>query len=254
MVLLLVGCAAERSEPPRSVLISDYRANAILRFDDGMFAGTFAESNRPAGLRLGDDGALYAAGFGRGDVVRYDMASGAMMGVFYWDTTELEEPVQLRFHGDELVVLGNDTNNLVVLARDGSLVRTIGYSQIRNAHDFVIDEHGRALIATDSHVQIWDLASGTQIGELGRKDLQLATSITTRDDEIYVADQGRDAVLELTSGRVIVTGLHDPVGIEAVGDDLYILDAEGLARFDGEALSRVIPRDHLQSPRAFTFF
>jgi hypothetical protein len=177
-----------------------------------------------------------------------------MMGVFYWDTTELEEPVQLRFHRDELVVLGNDTNNLVVLARDGSLVRTIGYSQIRNAHDFVIDEHGRALIATDSHVQIWDLASGTQIGELGRKDLQLATSITTRDDEIYVADQGRDAVLELTSGRVIVTGLHDPVGIEAVGDDLYILDAEGLARFHGEALSRVIPRDHLQSPRAFTFF
>lgn len=252
MVLLLVGCAAEPSEFPRSVLISDYRANAILRFDDGVFTGTFADANRPAGLRVAD-GVVYAAGFGRGDVTRYDLASGQSMGLFYWDTTELEEPVQLRFHGDELVVLGNDTNNLVVLRDDGALMRSIGYPQIRGAHDFVIDDLGRAWVATETHVQIWDLASGTQVGEVGRGDLLFATSIALAGETAYVADWERDQILELPGGRVVVDGLHDPIAIERIDGDLYILDADGLARFDGEALSRSIAPDHLQWPRAFTF-
>src|SRR5688572_12856706 len=114
-LLVLVGCAAEPVEPS-TLLISDYRANAIFRYDGvtGEFLGTFAQGSeqrvdRPAGLRKGPDDQLYTAGFGRGEVVRYDLASGRMMDVFYWDTALLEEPVELAFHGNELVVLGNDT-------------------------------------------------------------------------------------------------------------------------------------------------
>ena len=264
MVLLvtLVGCAAEPAAPS-TLFISDYRANAIYRYDGatGEFLGTFAEGSaqhvdRPAGVRLGPNDQLYAAGFGRGEVIRYDVHSGQMMDVFYWDTTLLEEPVELVFDRDELVVLGNDTNNIVVLAADGSLSRTFGYPDIRGAHDFVIDR-GRVLVATEPAVQIWDLASGTQLGELGRGDLVLATSIAVHEETIYVADWDRDAILAYPGGRVIAYGLRDPISIDFEGGELYVLDANGISRVDvetGEHLARLVARDdRLLYPRAFTF-
>lgn len=262
LLLVLVGCTAD-APPPSTLFITDYQANAIFRYDGltGEFLGTFAEGSeqrvdRPAGVRLGPHDQLYTAGFGRGDVVRYDVHSGQMMDVFYWDTTLLEEPVELVFHKGELVVLGNDTNNIVVLAPDGSLARTFGYPHIRGAHDFVIDR-GRVLVATEPAVQIWDLASGTQLGELGRGELDLATSIAVRGETIYVADWARDAILTFPGGRVLADGLRDPISIDIEGDDLYVLDATGMHRYDaetGDHLAHIVVRDeYLVAPRAFTF-
>jgi hypothetical protein len=262
-LLVLVGCAAEPAPEPRTLLVSDYRANAIFRYDGntGEFLGTFAEGSeqrvdRPAGVRLGPDDHLYAAGFGRGEVVRYDRHSGRMMDVFYWDTRLLEEPVELVFHGDELVVLGNDTNNIVVLAPDGSLARTFGYPHMRGAHDFVI-AGDRVLVATEPAVQVWDLASGTQLGEFGRGDLVFATSIAVRGETTYVADWDRDCIMTFPDRRVLVAGLRDPVSIDIVDDELYVLDADGIHRFDaetGDHHSQLVARDdRLVWPRAFTF-
>ena len=255
-LLMLVGCTQQPE--PSTLFISDYRASSIFRYDGatGEFLGALDKVDRPAGVRLGPNDQLYAAGFGRGEVVRLDVHSGRMMDVFYWDTTLLEEPVELVFEQDELVVLGNDTNNLVVLAPDGSVARTFGYPVMRNAHDFVIDR-GRVLVATEPAVQIWDLASGTQIGEMGREDLVLATSLAMRGDKVLVADWERNAIVELPTGRIVVTGLHDPISIDVFDDDLYVLDATGLHRFDaetGDHLSQLVARDdRLVSPRAFTF-
>src|SRR5687768_6456234 len=150
-LLALVGCAAEPTQEPGTLFISDYRANAIFRYDGATF-DVFAEIDRPAGMRVGPNDQIYTAGFGRGQVLRHDLNSGQMMGVFYWDTALLEEPVELVWHGDQLVVLGNDTNNIVVLAPDGGLARTFGYPDIRQAHDFVIDRDGRVLVATEPAV------------------------------------------------------------------------------------------------------
>lgn len=256
-LLMLVGCTQPEPEPS-TLFISDYRANSIFRYDGvtGEFLGALDQVDRPAGLRLGPNDQLYAAGFGRGEVVRLDVHSGHMMDVFYWDTTLLEEPVELVFEQDQLVVLGNDTNNIVVLAPDGSVARTFGYPVMRNAHDFVIDR-GRVLVATEPAVQIWDLASGTQIGEMGRQDLVLATSLAMHGDNVLVSDWDRDAIVELPTGRIVVTGLRDPVSIDVVGDDLYVLDANGLGRYDaetGDHLSQLVTRDdRLIWPRAFTF-
>lgn len=263
-LLVLVGCVAEPVEEPRTLFISDYRASAIYRYDGrtGEFLDTFAQGSsqrvdRPAGLRVGPDAQLYTAGFGRGDVVRYDLASGQMMGVFYWDTTLLEEPVELMFHGDELVVLGNDTNNLVVLAPDGTVARTFGYPVMRAAHDFAIDDTGRVLVVTEPAVQIWDLAAGVQIGELGRDQLALATSIALAGDTIYVADWERDQILTYPGGHVLVDGLTDPISIEVDDGALYALDATGMTVFDaetGERRAQLVARgDRLQWPRGFLF-
>src|SRR5688500_16103437 len=171
-LLLVVGCSAAEAPEPSTLFISDYRASAIFRYDGvtGEYIDTIEKLDRPAGMRLGPNEQLYAAGFGRGEVVRYDVHSGRMMDVFYWDTALLEEPVELAFHGDELVVLGNDTANVVVVGPDGALVRTFGYPVIQQAHDFVIDGT-RMLIATDPAIQIWDLATGRQLGEAGRGHL-----------------------------------------------------------------------------------
>lgn len=263
LVLLgLLGCTSPAAPEPSTLLVSDYRANAIFRYDGvtGEFLGTFAAGSeqrvdRPAGVRLGPDGQLYTAGFGRGDVVRYEVPTGRMMDVFYWDTRLLEEPVELAFDGAELVVLGNDTNNIVVVAPDGSLARTFGYPLIQGAHDFVIDAARRVLVATDTAIQVWDLATGTRLGTFGERDLLRATSIAQREGVTYVADWDRDCIMTFPEGRVLVAGLRDPINIDFHGDELYVLDATGIQRFDpetGEPLGVLVHRDeHLQWPRAF---
>src|SRR5688572_25435870 len=113
VVSFLIGCS-ESGSTATSLFIADYAADAIVQFDgtSGALIGVFASGveqrvDRPASVQRGPDGNLYTAGFGRGDVVRYDLSSGEMMDVFFADTTLLEEPVELLFHGDELLVLGN---------------------------------------------------------------------------------------------------------------------------------------------------
>lgn len=266
--LAILGCAeAAPAAIPSQLFISDYRANAIFRYDGvtGAFDGVFAEGsaqhvNRPAGVRLGPAHQLYAAGFGRGEVVRYDVHSGAMMDVFYWDTALLEEPVELAFHGEDLVVLGNDTNNIVVIGPDGRAARTFGYPVMRGAHDFVIVDD-RVYVATERAIQVWDLAAGTQLATFGTPDeLALAVSIASdRDGTLLVADWERDRIVRYTADGaflgVVVGDLESPISLE-VGLDgaLYVLGAAGLHRLDGGARSLLVaPDDRLLWPRAFTF-
>jgi len=267
-----VGCAeAEPATVASQLFISDYRANAIFRYDgaSGDFVGVFAEGseqhvNRPAGVRLGPAHQLYAAGFGRGEVVRYDVHSGAMMDVFYWDTALLEEPVELAFRGDELVVLGNDTNNLVVIGPDGRAVRTFGYPIMRGAHDFAFGAGDRAYVATERAIQVWDVATGVQLETFGTPDeLALATSIAVgRDGVLVVADWERDRLVRYAADGVflgeLVGGIESPISVD-VGPDgaLYVLGAAGLHRLDattGDHLALLVARDdRLQWPRGFTF-
>ena len=153
---MLAACAADPEPAEISLFVSDYRANAIVRYDTaGALIDVFAEGaeqrlDRPVNVKRGPDGMLYSVGFGRGDINRYDLVSGAMADVFYWDTRMLEEPVDLEFRGDQLFVLGNDTKNLVEIDRAGAFVREFGYPTMRGAQDFVIDGE-LAYVATESH-------------------------------------------------------------------------------------------------------
>ncbi len=290
MIVTLAAACTTEPEPrcdlctqlPSTLFITDRGANAIVRYDgvSGAFRDVFAAGSadgldRPSSVRLGPSGHIYLAGFGKGDVTRYDLASGSNMGVFYWDTTLLEEPVELMFHGEQLVVLGKDTHNVVVLAPDGHVASVIGSPDLRAAHDLVIDGD-LAYIGTDTHpqlgttIQVWSLATGTLVRQLGTIDqLASATSLTLGPDHrLYVCDNQRDqvVVLDPETGDLLdvlvpaASGLLEtPISLDFGPDGaLYVLDARGLHRLNphtGDELSLFVDVQdgHLKGPRSFTF-
>lgn len=263
--------------PPSTLFVTDYDANAIFRYrGNGEFLGVFAAGaeqrvDRPARVRFGPDGALYAAGFGRGDIVRYDAQSGALHDVFYWDTTLLEEPVDLVFAGSELVVLGNDTRNAVVLDASGAAMREFGAPTMRAAQAFAL-AGSELFVATESHpalgsaIQVWDLASGALVRHFGAPgELEFPTGIALGPDGLlYASDYalGRVVRFDPATGAArgaFLEGLSSPVEL-AFGPDgaLYVLDAIGLHRFDAAtgaygALVASTGDGHLARPVSFLF-
>ena len=292
VAVLSSGCAAEpevdcdacRPRPPSTLFVTDRGGDSILRYDGvtGQFEDVFASGlasriDRPSSVRLGPSGHLYLAGFGRGDVVRFDIESGAMMDVFYWDTTLLEEPVELLFRGDDLVVLGNDTQNAVVIGADGKATRSFGYPDMRAAHDFVMSpDESTVYVATDTHpqlgsaLQVWDAASGAMVHHFATaSELAAATSVALGGDGLlYTCDYERNQILRFdpqtgTLAGIVVdatSGLLDaPVSIDFGPDGaLYALDRLGIHRIDpdtGRELSLLISvgDGHNEAPRSFTF-
>lgn len=279
--LLATGCAVEPVEPsddlhPGALFVTDRGGDAILRYDTmtGDLLGVFAEGDakrveRPSSVRLGPDGHIYMAGFGHGEVVRYDALSAHMMGVFFWDTGELEEPVELLFRGNDLVVLGNDTNNAVVIDSTGTLVRNFGAPDMLGAYDCAFGPDGLLYVGVPSHIdhgtaiQVWDVDTGTLQRHFGTYDqLATATGIAFGDGFIYVADHERDQVVRFDAatggprGVLVADGLVDPVSLD-VGPDgaLYIVDATGVKRFHDGTLSPFIAAGDgtLVQPRSVTF-
>ncbi len=273
-------CEACRPRPPSTLFVTDRGGDSILRYDgvtgqfDDVFAsGLAARIDRPSSVRLGPSGHLYLAGFGQGDVVRFDVESGAMMDVFYWDTQLLEEPVELLFRGDDLVVLGNDTQNAVVIDAKGAATRSFGYPDMRAAHDFVMSpDETTVYVATDSHPQLgsalqaWDATTGTMLRHFGTaSELTSATSVALGGDGLlYACDYERNEIVRFdpATGALLgtVTGQLDaPVSIDFGPDGaLYALDRLGIHRIDpdtGEELSLLIAvgDGHNEAPRSFTF-
>ena len=271
-----------RDVEPSTLFVVDRTGDSILRYDGttgellGVFAaGADARIDRPSSVRLGPNGLLYLAGFGRGEIIRYDAYTGALADVFYWDTRLLEEPVELLFGGDDLVVLGNDTRNAVVIAPDGSAVNSFGPPDMRSAHDVVIGPDGHLYVTTVSHpelgsaVQVWDLATGTLLRHFGSyAELAAATGATLGPDGLlYLCDYERDQVLRydpLTGALIDVlvppgAGLLDPLSLDFGPDGaLHVLDATGIHRVDpatGELLELLVAigDGHLEGPRSFTF-
>ncbi len=273
---MLAACAELPERPVSStVYISDYRANAIVRYDlDGSLIDVFAAGaeqrvDRPASVRRGPDGQLYSAGFGRGDINRYD-DTGQMTDVFYWDTRLLEEPVELEFQDDHLFVLGNDTKNLVEIDAAGGFVRELGYPLMRGAQDFVLDGQ-LAYVATEHHpqlgasLQVWDLDSGTLTRSFASLDeVAFASGLTLHDNTLLISDLERGTITRFDPATgdnlgIVVEGLVLPVEID-IGPDgrLYALDLTGLHAFDattGASLGTLIEvaGGPLERPLGFTF-
>lgn len=273
--MLLAACTEPVIDAPTAVYVSDYRANAIVRYDlGGELIDVFAEGaeqrvDRPASVRRGPDGALYSAGFGQGDINRYD-DTGQMTDVFYWDTRLLEEPVELEFRGEHLFVLGNDTKNLVEIDAAGRFVRELGYPLMRGAQDFVLDGQ-LAYVATEHHpqlgasLQVWDLETGALTRSFAKFDeVAFASGLTLHDHTLLISDLERGTITRFDPATgdnlgIVVQDLLLPVEID-IGPDgrLYALDLTGLHAFDattGAALGTLIEvaGGPLERPLGFTF-
>src|SRR5262245_17192941 len=96
------------------MFVADRSANRILEFDgvSGEWLGDGPSVDRPSSVRFGPDHKMYVAGFGGSEILRVDAGTKSE---FFQDTEILEEPVELLFRGPELVVLGHDTHNAIVI-------------------------------------------------------------------------------------------------------------------------------------------
>lgn len=268
-VAISVAACGDNLEPPAPsvMFVADRGANRIVQFDGitGEWLGELASIDRPSSVRLGPDHMLYIAGFGDSAITRID-ASGAPSDMFYKDTEVLEEPVELVFHGAELVVLGHDTHNAIVIDPSGAMVHDVGYPDMRGAHDFSFGSDGLLYVATEhdaslgTAIQVWDLALGTMIDRFATLDqLANATGITAIDDALYVTDYERGRLVRFTGPDmvVLVDDLVHPISIEQGPDGLlYIIDERGIHRYDvdGTYVSLFAPIDeHLVVPRNASF-
>ena len=284
---LAAACAPGESPGARAgetwMLVADRDADSILRYDaatgafiDLVAIGSEIGAAGPSTVRTGPDGLLYVIGFARASVVRYDLAARTPLGVFFQDTSVLEEPVELLFDRDELVVLGNDSRTAVVIARDGTLADVFGYPDLRATHDQLLGPDRMLYIGTDSHpalgtaIQVWDPARGVRVRDFATVDeLGSATGIALGPDGLlYACDSFRDQVVrfEPSTGRVdavLIAGesrqLSAPVSLDfGPGGDLYVVDDLGVAVFSphtGQLLARLVEvgDGHLVGPRSLTF-
>ncbi len=265
------------------LLVADRDADQILRYDaaDGAFvdvvaSGTAIGAAGPSSVRMGPDGLLYVIGFARATVARFDLAAGAPAGVFYQDSGVLEEPVELLFRRGDLVVLGNDTRNAVIVAPDGALSSDFGYPDMRAAHDLLLAPDGLLYVGIDSHpalgtaIQVWDPERGARVRDFaGLDDIASATGLALGPDGLlYACDSYRDQVVSFdpatgrTNAVLVAPGsgiLQGPASLDFAPDgSLYVVDELGVAVVDpesGELVSRLLAvgDGHLVRPRSLTF-
>ncbi len=270
LVLVLGGCTAApavscptgadcdvQETEPGVLLVADRATNYVSRWASGAgdFLGHFIEPNNtrtngPTALAFRDDGHAFVANFRRGEVLSYDGFSGRFNRVFFHDSFMLEEPVAIRFRNDHMFLLGNDTRNLLVLDDQGEVVKELGRSVIRYAHDFRFGPDGLVYIATSwdpkraGMVQVWDVDRGVRVRSFGTADeLDEATSLTFGPDGLlYVSDVVSERVVRFDprTGDMIDTfvdasdGLVRPCALEfGAGADLYVISDVDVLRFHG---------------------
>lgn len=290
-LVLALACSACASGAPRdrmapgqvSLLVADRDADAVFRYDAAtgeyqglVTTGVAIGAERPSSVRLGPDGLLYVIGFERAAVARLRLEGGADAEIFFRDSSVLEEPVELLFRDDDVVVLGNDTRNAVMVGPDGVLASDFGYPDMRAAHDFLLAPDDLLYVGIDSHpafgtsIQVWDPAVRGRVADFGQLDeIASATGLALGPDGLlYTCDSYRDQVLSFdpASGRLaalVVDGasglLQGPVSLDFAPDGtLFVVDDLGVAVVDphtGAVISRLLEvgDGHLVRPRNLMF-
>lgn len=258
-----VACA-EPAEvgPPLEVWVADQGAGELLVADaDGVRvvadAGSVGDGFAPSAVAFDGD-AVVVADFGTGTLLTLD-PGGEVLGRTRPDPAQpvrIEEPCGLRVSGEHLLVLANDSRNLVELTRDGRVVRELGADRpLRSAHGF--DELGDDLVIVASSpttpdaglLGVHDLRTGERVAELGSwPTLQEATGVAALDDgTVAVVDwfSGRVTGWDPASGAqiaVLAEGLPHPVGVTRGPDGgLFVLADDGVWRVDDGGAALLVP-------------
>lgn len=253
---LFVGCIACAADDPGVVAVTHLDAGVVRTYDlaTGSPADVWSPTDRavsPAALWASDEG-LVVTDFRTGDVLRrsWDGAWSTLhSNAGLLPPLRLEEPCALADADGALLVLGNDSRNLVVLGEGAAMDATL-----RGAHDVAVEGDGTVWVGTSpvqrglGLVQRRDLATGALVGHLAPyPDVAEATAVLRQGDALLVADWFSGAVTawDPDSGAalgVVADGLDGPVALaEAPDGALLVLDMAGLWRIDARGAVVVAP-------------
>ena len=276
----LEACPASRGDGPFSILVADRDRDAIVRLDpdgvreDLVTASAHGETNpeyidRPVDVALGPAGDVYVANFGRGSILRFDAESGAYLGIAFHDVLVLEEPSALHWMDDRLLVVGNDSGNVLTLDTEGQLLGTAGDGWLRGPLDLAVEPstglvHVTAQATGDVHgVQAWDLETSERDSDYGpREMLGITVGVTfdCRGDVIVAGPTGVHLLEPDQDGgfapvRALSTQPASRLRTDPAGD-VWMSSRDGLSRLDRSAGAFVLVHeadDLLVDPRGFTF-
>ena len=265
------------SDEPFELIVADRGGNAIRRYDGVIGAplssitegadGWGGALDRPVDVAVGPDDALYVANFGPSSVLR--LASDGTAERFYFDSFVLEEPIAVQWHDDTLLVLGNDSGNLVKLAADGALQSEFGHEELRFPLDMVVGEDGVAKVIvqpgpgdTDT-IQEWDVRSEERVTSWGAPESLVAPQGIASDciERTFISTGAQAWSLLRIEGSSSepVDAIVETPGRLDVGPDgrVYISSPIGIHRYDPSthAVELFIPtgRGGLVDPRGMAF-
>lgn|GEM_PF-2351612 len=185
----MARCAVAR-ERATEVLVADRARHAIVAVDvaSGRVLGDLVgpdaggpashdRLDRPVDATLLSDGSLVVANFGPGSVLHFDGETGEYLDTLFYDTRVLEEPTAVRWTGEHLLVLGNDSGNLLVLDESGTATSTMGDPGLRFPLDLALGPEPGTVFLTgarntsiDATVQLWDYVDGERLAWFSNPD------------------------------------------------------------------------------------
>lgn len=185
----MAKCDAVRGRATEA-LVADRARSAIVAVDvaNGRLLGDLVvpeaggpaphdRLDRPVDATLLGDGSLVVANFGPGSVLRFDGDTGEYLDTLFYDTQILEEPTAVRWTGEHLLVLGNDSGNLLVLDESGVPTSTMGDPGLRFPLDLALGpEPGTVFLTSarntsiDATVQLWDYVAGERLAWFSHPD------------------------------------------------------------------------------------
>jgi hypothetical protein len=254
---LLAAAASTAVAAQVELLVTCRSTDAVYRYDGltGDFIDVFIPSgtgglDRPVSITIGPDDNLYISNFGPGEILEFDGETGAYLGAFYDNTSNLEEPVDVVFEGGLAYLLGNDTRNVIVVDGDtGQFIKEVGTYTIRYPHDMEFGADGYLYIATENNteglIQVWDMKTDTMVEHFAPPGpLGLATGVTFGPTgDIFVSDWWDSEVVRYDGVTHNFVDFFIPAGTGGIsgpgkllfgpGDDLYVGNGNGIHRFDG---------------------
>lgn len=276
----LAACPPARVANDATLLVADRARDAVVRLEpdgartDVVTAGDGGASihevvDRPVDVAVGPEGELFVASFGRGSVLRFEAQSGEYLGVVFHDPLVLDEPSALHWSEARLLVVGNDSSNLLALGADGEVLDIVGDGMLRGPLDLAVEPSTGLLHVTAQAVdpvqgvQVWDFEASTRDSSYGARDtlgITVGVTFDCRGDAIVAGPDGVHLLAPDEDGGFTPVQMlsSDPASRlrTDAGGAVWMSSPAGLSRLDRDAGTFVVVHeadDLLVDPRGFTF-